>query len=260
MRKTYKIGEVANILGVSADTIRYYEKAGIVYSKKDPSNGYRYFTPADIYALLDVLFYRSMDIPVEEVRNIMNSYQHRDVKKLLEQKQEQVQAKIREQQVLLERIRATIEDYRIMEENLDVFQVRPMPSMILFHESPADNQAYFNNMIEQENQNPSQAVGSLIESGFIAARGGNSDGSYGNSFVYNGDPVFPGNFLSHLHQVFGVGGDFVVHFLTGAVDVRVTAGQKRNPHRNGPDIQMLLFDHLDRFHNILHVNHGHALP
>lgn len=173
MRKTYKIGEVANILGVSADTIRYYEKAGIVYSKKDPSNGYRYFTPADIYALLDVLFYRSMDIPVEEVRNIMNSYQHRDVKKLLEQKQEQVQAKIREQQVLLERIRATIEDYRIMEENLDVFQVRPMPSMILFHESPADNQAYFNNMIEQENQNPSQAVGSLIESGFIAARGGN---------------------------------------------------------------------------------------
>ena len=91
MRKTYKIGEVANILGVSADTIRYYEKAGIVYSKKDPSNGYRYFTPADIYALLDVLFYRSMDIPVEEVRNIMNFYQHRDVKKLLEQKQEQIQ-------------------------------------------------------------------------------------------------------------------------------------------------------------------------
>ena len=34
MRKTYKIGEVANILGVSADTIRYYEKAGIVYSKR----------------------------------------------------------------------------------------------------------------------------------------------------------------------------------------------------------------------------------
>ena len=109
-------------LDVYKRQIRYYEKAGIVYSKKDPSSGYRYFTPADIYALLDVLFYRSMDIPVEEVRNIMNSYQHRDVKKLLEQKQEQVQAKIREQQVLLERIRATIEDYRIMEENLDVFQ------------------------------------------------------------------------------------------------------------------------------------------
>ena len=170
MRKTYKIGEVASILGVSTDTIRYYEKMGIVYSKKDPSNGYRYFTSADIYALLDGLFYRSMDIPVEEVRNIMCSYQHQDVRKLLEEKERQVQAKIQEQQALLSRIRATIEDYRILDESLDVFQVRPMPPMILFHESPADNQAYFNNMIEQENQNPAQAVGSLIESGFIATR------------------------------------------------------------------------------------------
>ena len=113
MRKTYKIGEVASILGVSTDTIRYYEKMGIVYSKKDPSNGDRYFTSADIYALLDVLLYRSMDIPVEEVRNIMCSYQHQDVRKLLEEKERQVQAKIQEQQELLSRIRATIEDYRI---------------------------------------------------------------------------------------------------------------------------------------------------
>ena len=171
MRKSYKIGEVANILGVSTDTIRYYEKMGIVYSKKDPVNGYRYFTPADIYALLDVLFYRSMDIPVEEVRNIMNSYQHRDVKILLEQKERQVQEKIREQQALLGRIRATIEDYRIMEENLGVFQVCPMPPMVLFHESPADSQAYFNNMVEQERRPPSQLVGSLVEAGFVAARG-----------------------------------------------------------------------------------------
>ena len=86
------------------------------------------------------------------------------------------------------------------------------------------------------------------------------DRRYRNALVDDRDSVFRLNLLSHLHQVFGVGGDFVVHFLTGAVDVRVTAGQKRNPHRNGPDIQMLLFDHLDRFHNILHVNHGHALP
>ena len=38
-------------------------------------------------------------------------------------------------------------------------------------------------------------------------------GGYGNSFVYNGDTVFPGNFLSHLHQVFGGMGDFTVDFL-----------------------------------------------
>ena len=171
MRKVYKIGEVANIMGVSADTIRYYEKMGIVYSHKDAGNGYRYFTSADIYALLDVLFYRSMDIPVEEVCKIMNSYQHKDVKKLLEQKEKQVEAKIREQQALLGQIRATIEDYRIMEEGLDVLKTCPMPPMLLFHESPADNQAYFHSMMEQEDPSSVQPVGSLIEGGFIAGRG-----------------------------------------------------------------------------------------
>ena len=29
MRKSYKIGEVANILGVSTDTIRYYDADGV---------------------------------------------------------------------------------------------------------------------------------------------------------------------------------------------------------------------------------------
>lgn len=170
MRKVYKIGEVANILGVSADTIRYYEKMGIIYSHKDGGNGYRYFTSADIYALLDVLFYRSMDIPVEEVCRIMNSYQHKDVRRLLEQKEKQVQAKIREQRALLNQIRATIEDYRIMEEGLDVLKICPMPPMVLFHESPADSGAYFDSMMEQEDSGLVQPVGSLIESGFIAGR------------------------------------------------------------------------------------------
>lgn len=170
MRKVYKIGEVANILGVSADTIRYYEKMGIVYSHKDAANGYRYFTSADIYALLDVLFYRSMDIPVEEVCKIMNSYQHRDVKKLLEQKEKQVEAKIREQRILLGQIRATIEDYRIMEEGLDVLKVCPMPQMALLYESAADNQAYFHSMMEQEDSTAVQPAGSRIEAGFIAGR------------------------------------------------------------------------------------------
>lgn len=172
MRKTYKIGEAANILGVSADTIRYYEKMGIVYSKKDPANGYRYFTAGDIYMLLDVLFYRSMDIPVEEVRNIMNTYQHRQVKGLLEEKEKRVQEKIREQQALLTRIRATLKDYRIMDESLNVFRVQPMPPMVLLSESTADSQAYFTSVLEREEKSLFQSVSPLVKQGFIAARAG----------------------------------------------------------------------------------------
>lgn len=33
-QKTYRIGDVANLMGLSRDTLRYYEKRGILSSKK----------------------------------------------------------------------------------------------------------------------------------------------------------------------------------------------------------------------------------
>ncbi|MFQ7539493.1 MAG: MerR family transcriptional regulator, partial [Clostridium sp.] len=40
--KTYKIGEIAKMLGISAETIRNYEKKGLICPYKEESN-YRYF-------------------------------------------------------------------------------------------------------------------------------------------------------------------------------------------------------------------------
>lgn len=170
MKNHYKIGETANILGVSADTIRFYEKMGIVYSHKDEQNGYRYFTASDIYALMDVLFYRSMDIPVEEVREIMKAYQHEDVKNLLIEKEKQLKEKIQNQQKLLARIGATIRDYEILEESLGVFSYRDMPEMVVFNETPADSQVYFMRAAEPGNQNAAETVFSQNNQGFAAQK------------------------------------------------------------------------------------------
>ena len=40
--------EVAERIGISASSIRYYEEKGMIRTEKDPENGYRYFTEADI--------------------------------------------------------------------------------------------------------------------------------------------------------------------------------------------------------------------
>ena len=53
-QKTYRIGDVANLMGLSRDTLRYYEKRGILSSKKE-KNGYRYYTEEDIYRLFSIL-------------------------------------------------------------------------------------------------------------------------------------------------------------------------------------------------------------
>ena len=50
----YLIGDVANLMGMSRDTLRHYEKRGLVTAKK-AENGYRYYTEADISRLIGIL-------------------------------------------------------------------------------------------------------------------------------------------------------------------------------------------------------------
>ena len=57
----YLIGDVANLMGMSRDTLRHYEKRGLVTAKK-AENGYRYYTEADISRLIGILYQRKMDI------------------------------------------------------------------------------------------------------------------------------------------------------------------------------------------------------
>ena len=48
--KKYSIGEVSLRLGLSRDTLRFYEKKGIIQPKKE-ENGYRSYTYDDISRL-----------------------------------------------------------------------------------------------------------------------------------------------------------------------------------------------------------------
>lgn len=62
----YLIGDVANLMGMSRDTLRHYEKRGLVTARK-AENGYRYYTEADISRLIGILYQRKMDIGLDDI-------------------------------------------------------------------------------------------------------------------------------------------------------------------------------------------------
>ncbi len=68
----YKIGEVARMLGLPNDTLRYYESRGIVTPQKDEESGYRYYDAWDLNYLLDSKWYRSYDFPLTDVVQMIN--------------------------------------------------------------------------------------------------------------------------------------------------------------------------------------------
>ena len=69
----YKIGDVARILGISTDLLRYYEKKGVVRPVKDKANDYRYYEAWDINFLMDCLWMKGFGFGIEEIGHMVTS-------------------------------------------------------------------------------------------------------------------------------------------------------------------------------------------
>lgn len=69
----YRTSEVAKLSGVSSRTLRYYDEIGLLKPNSVNENGYRIYTTKEIDLLQLILFYREMDIPLEEIRTLISS-------------------------------------------------------------------------------------------------------------------------------------------------------------------------------------------
>lgn len=113
MREYYNIKEVARLLQIPMSTLRYWDDEGVIHTERDSGNNYRIFSMAAVMELSTVSFYRSLGIPVKEVKQMMES----DVKiqkSILEEEEEKVekqiqnmheqQRRIQQQKFLLEEV------------------------------------------------------------------------------------------------------------------------------------------------------------
>ena len=85
----YTIGQVAKFLGVSRDTLKFYEEKNLVKPKQDIENGYRKYNHFDIYDITTVNFYREIDIEIKN-SGIKKSKSIEGIKLLLEEKEQEV--------------------------------------------------------------------------------------------------------------------------------------------------------------------------
>jgi DNA-binding transcriptional MerR regulator len=69
----YTINKLAKMAGVSTRTLRYYEEFGLLAPARVSSNGYRIYGQKEIDLLQQILFYRELDVPLEEIRKIICS-------------------------------------------------------------------------------------------------------------------------------------------------------------------------------------------
>lgn len=67
-----KIGEISQATGVDVETIRYYEKSGLLPAPARQANGYRAYGQAHLERLAFVRHCRALDLPLAEVKRLLD--------------------------------------------------------------------------------------------------------------------------------------------------------------------------------------------
>jgi DNA-binding transcriptional MerR regulator len=67
-----KISDLSRATGVEVDTIRYYEKAGLLTAPAREGNGYRSYGDEHLERLAFVRHCRALDIPLADVKRLLD--------------------------------------------------------------------------------------------------------------------------------------------------------------------------------------------
>ncbi|MFJ8236383.1 MerR family transcriptional regulator [Ureibacillus sp. NPDC094379] len=70
--KTFSISEVANLLNLTAYTLRYYDKEGLLPFIERTSSGTRLFKESDIEALKVIECLKATGMPIKEIKHFID--------------------------------------------------------------------------------------------------------------------------------------------------------------------------------------------
>lgn len=98
----YRVGELAKLCGVKADTLRFYEKQGLFSSSMRTESGYRIYTQRDAETLRFILRAKAVGFTLAEITELLSIELNKanwacdDVKGMVDGKILEVEAKIAE--------------------------------------------------------------------------------------------------------------------------------------------------------------------
>jgi DNA-binding transcriptional MerR regulator len=87
------IKQISQLAHVTPRTLRYYDQIGLLPPEDIGENGYRYYSDVSLLKLQQILFYRELDMPLEQIKEIMGRENY-DLKEALEDHKDQLGKRI----------------------------------------------------------------------------------------------------------------------------------------------------------------------
>ena len=112
MEKYFSVGEAAKAAHTTSETLRHYDRIGLVKpSKKDEWTNYRYYTEQDIVRLNTVRTLQVMDLPLKEIKKVLEYDELEKIIDFLEQTEKKADEKMAALQYSKSKIALAKADY-----------------------------------------------------------------------------------------------------------------------------------------------------
>lgn len=110
-----RIGDLAEATGTPVETIRFYEREGLIPPPRRAENNYRVYTPAHAERLAFIRQCRNLDMTLDEVRTLLS------LREAPAQDCGEINALLDEH---LEHVRVRLRDLRVLEKDLKALRAR----------------------------------------------------------------------------------------------------------------------------------------
>ncbi|MDY3985381.1 MerR family transcriptional regulator [Dysosmobacter sp.] len=108
------VSEMAKLCGVSVRTLHHYDHIGLLRPETAADSGYRWYGAADVEKMQQILFYRELDFPLKDIRDILADPQY-DKQEALRRQRHLLLLKRERLDGLLELLDANLKGERTME-------------------------------------------------------------------------------------------------------------------------------------------------
>jgi DNA-binding transcriptional MerR regulator len=103
----FTVKQLSRLAHITPRTLHYYDEVGLFKPSLVGENGYRYYAEDSLLRLQQILFYRELDLPIQEIKKILESPGF-DVVQSLESHKVQLQQRILHLQSLSQTVDETI--------------------------------------------------------------------------------------------------------------------------------------------------------
>lgn len=103
----YTVKQLSQMAGITSRTLHYYDQIGLLKPSHVGDNGYRYYEEEALLRLQQILLYRELDIPLEQIKRIMGRHDF-DVVDALENHKTELRRRITQMELLIMTVEDTI--------------------------------------------------------------------------------------------------------------------------------------------------------